>query len=60
MRSRPFLQRHDDPMARVATLVLHAARDARRAGQAIQEAAGHVSLTTTLKYMHLAPRVLAV
>jgi integrase len=26
--------------------------------KAIQEAAGHVSLTTTLKYMHLAPRVL--
>jgi integrase len=26
--------------------------------KAIQEAAGHASLTTTLKYMHLAPRVL--
>jgi site-specific recombinase XerD len=26
--------------------------------KAIQEAAGHISLATTLKYMHLAPRVL--
>lgn len=33
-------------------------RCAARRQKQIQEAAGHASLTTTLKYMHLAPRVL--